>query len=304
MRPAAVGSEEMLPRLARIWDQIWFTRFDPVSIGMFRIFLGGLMILFYLALTPNWDRFYAADGIASLNQFSSPSDGWSLFRWTGFLPIRIFWLAGLVTAVLFTIGWHTRFCTIVLFALECSLLNRSPMAMNGEDVVFRMLLFWSMFAPLGYSLSLDAKHRRQAGGVDELPLIWPVRAMQINFLMIYAISLPNKLADDVAWWTGDAVYLSIISNMWSGWPWPGMFYAFDGFLSKVFTYGTIFVEGSFPILVWFRRTRMPIIVAVACLHLGITVILNGVTFFSLAMVCALWIFVPPEVTRRVLQWRE
>jgi len=295
---------EDIRRFTEAWNRVWFSRFDPVSIGVFRILLGALITVFYLVLSPNWERFYAADGVASVNEIGNLNDPWTVFHWTEpNLPIRVYWCIGVIAAIFFTLGWKTRLCTVVLFILECSLLNRSLPAMNGEDVVFRMLLFWGMFAPLGHRLSLDSflKKRRGEQVEGELPRIWAVRGMQINFLLIYVISLPNKLVDDVAWWNGDAIYLAVVSNMWSRCPWPEMFYAVDGLLSKLFTYGTIIVEGSFPLLVWFDRPRLYAICAIASLHLGIAVMLNGVTFFTLSMVCALWSFVPAEVTWKLIQ---
>lgn len=299
--PRAASYRDAFRWLVRAWDRCWFSRFDPVSIGVFRIFLGALLTLFYVALFPNWERFYAADGILSLNDFPTPAP-WSVFSWTeAFLPIRVFWWVGFLASILFMVGWKTRLWTLVLFVLQCSLLNRSPQVENGEDVVFRMLLFYSLFAPLGHRLSLDSLFGPSSPPEEELPVIWAVRAMQINFALIYAISLPFKLADDAAWWTGDALYLAIVSNQWSRWPWPEMFYVADGLLTRLLTYGTLVVEAAFPLLVWFRPTRLYVICAVACLHLGIAVMLNGVSFFSVSMLCGLWIFVPPEVTWKLMR---
>ena len=296
-----------MTRIARAWNRCWFSRFDPVSIGVFRIFLGLLITVFYIALFPNWERFYALDGIRSLNDatLGQRDDWWSVFYWTeDWLPIRVYWWVGLFSAILFTLGWRTRLFTVLLYVLQCSLLHRSPPAMNGEDVVFRMLLFYGIFAPLGYRLSVDSILKHRKGGEQkaeaELPTIWAIRAMQINFALIYLISLPNKLVDDVAWWNGNAIYLSVVSNMWSRWPWPEMFYRFDGFLSICFSYGTILVEGAFPLLVWFKKPRLFLICALAGMHIGIAVMLNGVAFFSLSMVCGFWLFVPSDVTWKLI----
>jgi len=53
------------------------------------------------------------------------------------------------------------------------------------------------------------------------------------------------------------------------------------------------------VLVWFRRTRHPAVVGLAALHLGIAVMLQNVTFFTLSMACSFWVFVPGETTRRL-----
>jgi hypothetical protein len=197
--------------------------------------------------------------------------------------------------VAFTIGWHTRLATILLYVLETSMIHRNRFAINGEDLIFRMLLFYGCFAPLGRSLSLDSWCRRRrlsAHAVcqeDEWPAAWPVRLMQINIALVYVCSVPHKLADDVAWRTGDAIYLAMVSNLWSRGIWPQLFY---GWVGTGLTFGTLVTEGLFPVLVWFRRSRMYAIVAIATMHIGIAIFLKNVTFFSLSMVCSFWLFVP------------
>jgi hypothetical protein len=85
--------------------------------------------------------------------------------------------------------------------------------------------------------------------------------------------------------------------MWSRCPFPSLFY---DWLSHVLTYATVLIEGAFPILFWFRKTKLPAIAAIVGLHVGIAVMLKNVTFFSLAMACSLSIFLPPEITRATL----
>jgi hypothetical protein len=42
-----------------------------------------------------------------------------------------------------------------------------------------------------------------------------------------------------------------------------------------------------------------VLAAVAALHLGIALFMQNLVFFSLAMVCSFWLFVPPETTLRI-----
>jgi hypothetical protein len=64
-------------------------------------------------------------------------------------------------------------------------------------------------------------------------------------------------------------------------------------------YGTLLGEAAFPLVVWFRPLRLYVLAAVAALHLGIALFMQNLVFFSLAMVCSFWLFVPPETTRRI-----
>jgi hypothetical protein len=290
---------QLIKSIAHAWDRFWFARFDPLSVGMFRIFTGLLMTVMFLCLYPNWERYYGIDGVLSMGNALSHrpfEDWWCIFNYTEpYFSIQVWWWISLFTVLCFTVGFKTRWATILLYIIQVSIIHRNRFAINGEDLVFRMLLFYACFAPLGHSLSVDSwLHKPKT-----LPMIWPVRLMQLNFLLIYVISLPNKLVDDMAWHNGQAVYYSFVSNLWARGIGTSLFYG--GFLSKMATFGTILVEGLSPILIWFRKTRIPAILALASLHIGIALFLQNVAFFSLAMVCALWIFVPVE-TLKLIPW--
>ena len=288
------------------WRTFWFAPFDPLPLALFRIAMGTLILWGFICLYPNWNYYFAPGGVQSLNDPTLPPsniDWWSIFYWTeAFLPTRAIWWLALLASVGFTIGWQTRLCTVLLFIIESSMIHNNRWAINGEDLVFRMLLFYGCFATLNRAWSVDnwleRRRSKQPQGVAPLwRVAWPIRLMQINIALIYAISLPNKIADDHAWVNGNAIYLAMVSNMWSRFPWPELFY--DGLLSKFFTYSTIVIEGLFPILVWFRKPRLYITAALASLHLGIAIMLQNVTFFSIAMICSFCVFIPGDVIRRV-----
>jgi hypothetical protein len=292
-------------RIAAWWSEVWFQRVDPASAGLFRICIGLLFFAMWACLYTNWEAYYGLNGVQSLTDSSLPQtaeDSWSVFYWTsGIVPLRLFWWAGLLAALGFTIGFQTRLCTIALYVLQTSMIHRNRWVANGEDLVFRMVLFYSCFAPLNHAFSLDKwlddKKPLAKRAFAQWPRIWPLRLIQVTIALIYVISLPNKLADDVAWSNGTAIYLSVVSNLWSRCPFPSLFY---GWLSHVLTYATVLIEGSFPILVWFRKTKLPAIAAIVALHVGIALMLKNVTFFSLSMACSVSIFLPPEITRAAL----
>lgn len=288
--------------LLKKWDEFWFSRLDPVSVSVFRISLGVLMFFFYIANFPNWERFYAVDGIVSLDPSTIRSTNWySIFSWTeGIIPIKVYWWIGLFSTVAFTLGFQTRLVTIILYVLQTSMNMRNWVLINGEDHIFRMVLFYSCFSPLNHTLSLDSFFRKNISKEKELPLIWPIRMMQINILLIYVINIPNKLTDDFAWINGEAIYWTMANNMWSHQIFTEYFYKWDCLLSKISSYGTILVEGLFPVLVWFRETKLIALLAISSLHLGIAFLIPNVTFFTLAMVCSFWIFVPSELTQKIL----
>ncbi|HWZ95057.1 MAG TPA: HTTM domain-containing protein [Opitutaceae bacterium] len=280
----------------KYWKRFFFSPFDPLPLSMFRISLGVLITMAYFCLAPNWNAYYSDNGVGG-----PYIDSWSIFYFTkGVIPLDLFWWIAVAASLGFTLGYKTRVCTIVLYILEVSMIHSNRMIVNGEDFTCRMLLFYSCFTDLGRALSLDAwlKAKKKipvSNDPSAWPVAWPIRLMQINFALIYVISLPNKIVDDHAWLTGDAIYLSIVSNMWSRWPWPGIFYG--GMLSKIMTYMTVLAEGTFPVLVWFNKTKMYSIALLASLHIGIAIMLQNVTFFTLSMVASLCMFIPGKMLR-------
>lgn len=283
------------------WNRFWFSRQDPMPLSMTRIGVGMLWLLFFIATAPNWERLYGFDGVLSLgekdlNAFRTISS-FSILNWTdGYLPIAFWWWLGVVLAISVMLGLQTRAATIALFLFVSSLIQRNTTAVNGEELVTRMLLFYGCFSPWGDRLSLDCFLRKHFGcESQQTPLIWSWRMMQVNFLLIYAISLPYKFADDIDWLTGDALHWTIASDMWwtRGWM-SELTLGYNGVLRKLMTWGTVLVEGLFPILVCFRVTRVPITLTVMALHLSIAFCIPGVTLFTLSMVVGATMLLPAE----------
>lgn len=286
-------------KFLKLWNDFWFSKYDPLPASLFRISLGVLMFVFYIANFPSWERFYAMDGMSSLSQADLlTKNWWSIFSYTeGVIPIKAYWWIGTISTITFTIGFQTRLSTIILYVIQTSMNNRDWFVVNGEDHIFRMVLFYSMFAPLNYYFSIDNLLKKKR----ELPTIWAIRAMQINIAMIYFVNVPNKLGDDFAWINGEAIYWTMVNNMWgSRLPHPEIFAMWDCLLSKIASYGTLLVEGLFPYLVWFKSTKFYVLIPLTLLHIGIAFVIPNVTFFTLSMVCAFWVFVPPEVVRKII----
>ncbi len=260
----------------KAWNDFFFSRFDPMAIAIFRIFLGIAILLMLLAGFSSWEDIYSKEIVSS--------ERWSIF-------VKYFWWLGFVFSITFILGLFTKFSTIVLYFLFHSMINSNPFIAGGHDYVVRMLLLFSCFAPLNYSLSVDSFFNKRNKG---LPLIWSVRLIQISVVLVYMITFLYKLVRDSAWLSGDAVYYILTSNTWGRFPCQELFISFNGslLLCKIATYTVLLVEGLFPILVWFKRTKLLVICAVTVFHILIAIKMLHVTFFSLVMISTMWIFIP------------
>ncbi len=96
------------------------------------------------------------------------------------------WFAGMMFAVqglfavMLLLGYRTRLATVVSWVLMLSLHHRNPYVLQAGDVLLRLLLFWSMFLPLGARWSLDAK-----AGTD----LCPDASLNNRFLSIASVAL-------------------------------------------------------------------------------------------------------------------
>ena len=294
------------PQLGAAWDAAWFGPIERLPLALFRIGFGLLWIDIIVSSYPNWSRFYGRDGIVPFawlgeEYFARPSllSISSSDLWT----TAFFWFA-LAAAVAFTIGFKTRIATILLYAAVISMINRTPTITHGEDLVSRPLLFFACFAPLGDRLSIDAWLRARSGArTPAAGAVWPQRLMQISLLFVYVFSVPAKPSDDTAWLDGTALYYVMASANWGRFPELARLF-YSGPLSAILTASTLAIEGTFPILVWRRRTRPYALAALGGLQLGIAILVNNVFNFNLIMLIGFILFVPDPALERVSEWLQ
>lgn len=132
---------------------------DVRSLAVFRIFIS-LIIIGDLIIRAGYLRtFYTDFGVLPrfvLNEnFSSLH--WSIHSLSGSAWFQAFlFVIAFLFAIMLLFGYKTRFATIASWILLVSIQNRNPIVLQGGDTLFRMLLFWAMFLPLGKIFSVDS----------------------------------------------------------------------------------------------------------------------------------------------------
>lgn len=276
----------------KIWDNFFFSQFDPVSLSIFRILLGSTIFLMFIAEFPNWERFFSSNGVLSLNEpfYKPPFYKQSVFFYfEQVLPVKYLWYLGFIFSITFTAGLFTKLSTIFLYVFFISKAHFNPLVGAGYDLLIVVLLFYSCFTNLNYYLSIDnivSKKRR------ELPLVWPVRLIQISIILIYITTGLYKLVSDPAWLNGEAAYWTIVQNIWGRSNiFPLLGYKIL-FFSKIATYFALLVELLFPVFVCIPATRLFAVLATVFFHLMLIIFMNHVDFFQLSMISALLLFIP------------
>ena len=265
---------------------------DARALAAFRIAVGLLVVADLALRSRNLVAFYTDRGVL-------PRE--ALFAdYTGVYSVHALWGEAWIQALLFlvagvaglalVVGYRTRLATVLSWALLLSLHVRNPMVLNGGDILFRMLLFWGMFLPLGERWSLDAVRRDREGRSTVASVA--TAALLIQMVLLYVTNAVHKLGG-TQWPSGEAVvyvfsldqFTVLLGNVLAE------FYP----LLRVFTYAWITLVVLSPLLlVLTGRVRAVLATLFAGMHLGMLVTMQ-IGLFPLVVVAGLLPFYPPAV---------
>ena len=248
---------------------------DLRSLAVFRLGLGFLVMLDVLMRSTDLAAHYTDFGILPtspyLEQFAnrlhvSLNLANGSFAWAALLATMLF-LAGLCLFL----GYRTRLATVVAWVLLVSLHNRNPMVLNGGDVLFRLLLFWSMFLPLGARYGIDRALSRKDDGQPEDNSYFggPSVALTLQLVFVYATTAALKSGKE--WWPdGTANYYALAIDQFttSFGVWLSQWYDF----LRVSTYRVFALEVAAPFLLvspfLFPWARTLTVLALIGMHLN------------------------------------
>ena len=271
----------------------WCVTIDTRSLAAFRIFAALLIIGDVLSRSRNFHFYYTDDGAVSqeLAERFTRADAFSIFFYTSDPDV----IAGLfilhvLIAFLLLIGYKTRIALIISFLFVVSLDYHNPFVLSYADTLFRMLLFWSIFLPLGERWSIDAlqRDRPPRGSVAGLATF----AIMTQMIFMYFVNAMNKFPSD-RWHSGDAAIIVmgidemtyLIGNFMRNFP---VFLQIGG---RMWFYLLVV---SPLLLLLYGRARYPMLVALAGGHLSFALTVRIGAFAYVALV-GLLVFVQPRL---------
>ena len=276
---------------------------DTRSLALLRISLAGLVLVDLFQRAADLQSHYSDFGVlptwATKYILQYQPLHWSLHL----LTPKLYWVSGswLWQAFLFCIaglaascmlfGYRTRWATVITWILLASLHTRHPLILNGGDHLLRMLLFWSMFLPLGEQFSLDQKRGER---IDRPRLTFSAATIAImaQLCFMYWVSAATKT--DPQWTrSGWALYYALqidqISTDFSKW-----LVQFPAFLQWM-TVSTLWLEWLGPIVVfcprYTSRIRLIVISLFITFHVGIAICMH-LGLFPWICIAGWFIFLP------------
>lgn len=213
----------------------------------------------------------------------------------------LFGLAAL-GALSMLVGYHTRLATFAVWLLVLSIQLRNPLVLTGGDTLLHLLLFWSIFLPLGAVLSVDRARAVTQGSTSRLSeqffSIGTV-ALFLQIALMYWVTAINKSGEE--WWNGTAIYYALSYDR--GATELGSYLLNFPVLLTIMTFGTLALEALGPFLLFSPVSNAPLrtvaVAAFVSLHSGILLTLS-VGLFSLVAAFCMVCFLPGWFWDKVL----
>jgi hypothetical protein len=287
---------------------------DLRSLALFRIVIAAIALYDLIVRFGNIRAHYSDAGVLPrellLDSRQLTEWRWSLFLVNGteLFQAAVFGI-GVLAAMAMLVGFRTRLATIVLWSVVLSIHVRNPYLNSGGDNLLRLMLFWSMFLPLGARWSRDAARQPTRARRPKHHVSFATAAVFLQIAIMYWMTAYLKSGDA---WHGDRTALHYALGLGHYVrPFGEYLWQYPGILSTL-TFATIWLEWLGPVLLFSPLFNGPVRTAAAAalmsLHVGIWMTLDIGIFpwiSAMSMVCFLptwfWDTLVPRVVRVIQQ---
>ena len=287
---------------------------DLRSLGLFRI--GIALILLYDLLLRSFElSFFYTDLGATPREvlwhspfpmgvvwWISPHMLSGSFAWQAFL-----FILSALFGVALLLGYRTSWAVAISWFLLMGSQARQPMILQGNDVLLRCALFWSIFVPLGARFSLDSLAKNATTYHSNRILSWGTAAIILQLSLVYFNAGIPKVSYE---WRGDFNALYYVLNMdYFTNPFGYWLLQYPAIL-VLLTKATLLLEVSVPFLLLMplgnAYLRLILFAIMVGFHLGIYLCMD-VGLFSF-MCIAYWLVVLPSLfwdkLTAVIPWKS
>jgi hypothetical protein len=316
MMITASGILTTFEAIERAWARVWFESKPTIPLELTRIGIAAALFVNYALATPFLFDFWGEGGqVPRTLVFDAGAFAWRqsvLFYTDAPWQLIGFHALFLFCAFALMLGWRTWLVKWLVLVGQLSYAHRNLVLVYGVDQILACLLFILCLSPIGRAISLDRLRKVRAVkriNIESRPPLYRspwvgacTRLMQIQMAILYFFSALQKVRGN-DWWNGDAIWfvLTLQENYYR--PLVAIL-ASHYWLVNLATYLTILVEVAFPFLIWQRRSRPYMLVAVVLLHLNIAIFM-GMPYFSFVVTVGLMSFVRTEwLTRLGQAWKR
>lgn len=251
--PAASGA--LLPevqRRARVQAKlVQLFGADLRSLAIFRIVLATIVLLDLAGRLRDLRVHYTDAGVlpGELARRSLGEFRWSLNLLNGSVSFQVLIFAVTALAALaLLLGYRTRLMSVIVWALLFSIQTRNPLVLSAADTYIRLMLFWSIFLPLGAWWSLDQR-RRKPSPAPRSPIFISMGTAALFLQIAFVYWFTALLKSEPAWREeGTALYYAFAAEHLTK-PFGEYLHQFPTLL-KVLTHASFGLEVVVPILLF------------------------------------------------------
>lgn len=202
-------------------------------------------------------------------------------------------IMSIVHGVLLLLGIAPRVQVAAIFIILVSFQNSNTLCYDGQDGMFRIWASLFLYLPLHrFSLWTFIKKKKKNPTATKRPVddkdtdswpMWPFRLFQLNMVFIYTGAGWGKLFGGFNWISGNALWrVSHMNDFYGGAFNPEFIFNVLGPL-KILCWSSLLVENLCWITIWPKATRIPTLMVVVGLHVGIDLAMNMHCFEWLAI---------------------
>jgi hypothetical protein len=205
----------------------------------------------------------------------------------------VFWVYMAASAAL-TVGISARKMSLIVFICLTSFAHRNIYILHSGDTFLRVASFLMIFSNSGAALSIESYlNENPPKTISAIGL----RLLQFQVCLLYLAAFSFK-ASGARWIDGSVVFIVQQLSEFERFPVPDFMRTITA--SKILTWGTLAIEGLFPLLVWFKDTRIIAIVALIAMHLGIEYSMN-IQLFEWTLIATTCLFLTGDEVKKLLK---
>jgi hypothetical protein len=293
------GGTVTLAKVLTTFREWLTTPVSPLPLALFRILFGMVLLANCALLYPDLDTWFS-EGAMLPSSFSLSAKGANVLDVFQILGDGspsvnfVFWCL-VISSALMAAGLMPQVMAAIVYVALVSLHSRNVYVFHSGDSFLRIAAFMMIFAPSGAALSVDCILRGH-----RIEMIRPefFRALQFQLCLVYAATFVFK-AQGKSWIDGSAVYLVHQLTEFRNLPLPD--FLRSQLMSKFQTWGTLVIEGMFPVMIWFQDTRRIALASMVLLHLGIEYTMS-IQLFEWTFIAALALFLSPTEIESIIRW--
>lgn len=200
-------------------------------------------------------------------------------------------------------GKIPRISSFMVFLITANLYYKAQIIANGGYQIILLMLFYLVFMEEEKRSGLHPVYSGPSNPFPYAGIIlnnafsnFALIAARIQLVFLYAFAGINKLQGDL-WSRGEALYYTLSIEEFSHPLVKDWIVSSDIFIIAG-NYFALSYQLLFPVLIWFRKLRLPLLLAGTFLHLCIAFIM-GLMDFGFAMIACYFVFSSAELTARL-----